>query len=187
MKKRILILALAAILVGCAIGGTMAYYTNQNAVTNVITAGNIRAELQEWADLDMKVPYADPEDAIMPGDDVTKVVTVKNIGDFDAWIRLRFVTSAEGDNIPSEGELPMLLDVDTEAWTLQDGWYYYNAKLEPGVTAEPLFTTVSFPTEMDNQWQSATFHIAIDMQATQVAHNGTSALDAAEASWPIIE
>ena len=77
MKKRILILALAAIMVGCAIGGTMAYYTNQNAVTNVITAGNIRAELQEWADLDMTVPYKNPEDAIMPGDDVTKVVTVK--------------------------------------------------------------------------------------------------------------
>ena len=185
MKKRILILALAAIMVGCAIGGTMAYYTNQNAVTNVITAGNIRAELQEWADLDMTVPYKNPEDTIMPGEDMTKVVTVKNIGDFDAWIRLRFVTSAEGDGIPTEGELPMLLDVDTEAWTLSDGWYYYNAKLEPSVTAEPLFTTVTFPEEMGNEWQNAVFHISIDMQAVQVANNGTSALDAA--GWPIIE
>lgn len=182
MKKRSLFIVLAAILVGCTIGGTMAYFTNQNTATNVITAGNIKAELQEWADLEMTVPYEDPDEYLVPGDNVTKVVTVKNTGAYDAWIRVQFVTTAEGENIPAEGELPMLLNVDTEAWTLSDGWYYYNAKLEPGTTAEPIFTTVDFDSAMDDNWQDAVFRINVAMQATQVANNGTSALDAA--GWP---
>ena len=184
MKKRILLMALAAILVGCAIGGTMAYYTNQNTATNVITSGNIRAELQEWADLDMTVPYTDPEDSLMPGEDVTKVVTVKNTGGYDAWIRVRVATTAQGDGIPTAGELPMSMDFNTTDWTEKDGWYYYNAALKPAGTTEALFTTVNFPEAMDNEWQSATFLIDITMQAVQVVHNGDSALDAA--GWPII-
>ena len=182
MKKRILILALAAIMVGCAIGGTMAYYTNQATATNVITAGNIRAELREWADLENRIPYADPEEPIMPGEDVTKIVTVENTGDFPAWIRLRFVTTAEGENIPTEGELPMLLDVNTEKWLLTDGWYYYDAVLDAGAMATPIFTTVRFESAMGNAWQNATFYIDVEMQAVQVANNGDSVLDAA--GWP---
>ena len=158
MKKRILILALAAIMVGCAIGGTMAYYTNQATATNVITAGNIRAELREWADLENRIPYADPEEPIMPGEDVTKIVTVENTGDFPAWIRLRFVTTAEGENIPTEGELPMLLDVNTEKWLLTDGWYYYDAVLE----ADAYFPNL----DEDSRW------VCADISETEFTASG---------------
>ena len=182
MKKRILIIALAAIVAGCAIGGTIAYYTNQNTVTNVITAGNIKVALQEWADLEMTKPYADPEDAIMPGEEVTKVVTAKNTGDNAAWIRIQFVTTAEGETVPADGEIPLLIDVDADKWILQDGWYYYNDKLAPGDTASPLFTTVTFESGMGNDWQNATIHLTVDLEAVQVANNGDTVLDAA--GWP---
>ena len=162
----------------------MAYYTNQNTATNVVTAGNIRAELQEWADLENEIPYTDPEDYIAPGDNLSKAVTVKNTGLGDAWIRIQFVIRAEGDNIPAQGTPPVVLDVNTEAWTEQDGWYYYNAALKSGETTEPIFTTVSFEKTMDNNWKNALVYIDVAMQATQVANNGASALDAAEASWP---
>lgn len=182
MKKRSLFIALAAILVGCAIGGAMAYYTNQSAVTNVVTAGNVRVELQEWADKDMTVPYADPENDIIPGENVSKVVTAKNVGTGDAWIRIQFVTTAEGDEIPEEGAMPLSVDVDTEGWTLQDGWYYYNTTLKTGETATPLFTTVSFDSAMDGDWESSIINIDVTLQAVQVAHNGETVFEAA--GWP---
>ena len=187
MKKRILILALAAILVGCAIGGTMAYYTNQATATNVITSGSIDVELHEWADKKNQVPFEDVE-GIMPGEAVTKIVEVENTGLNDAWIRVRVTTTAEGENVPDPlpEPLPITMDIG-DKWTEKDGWYYYGEKLAPTGVTQPLFTTVSFADGMGNDWQSASFMIDITVQATQVANNGDpdgTALEAAEASWP---
>jgi len=184
MKKRILILALAAVIVGCSIGGTMAYYTNQNTATNVITSGSIDVELLEWADEAREVPFADVE-GIMPGEDVTKIVEVKNTGLNAAWIRIQLTQNATGENVPDPlpEQLPITMDIG-DKWTEKDGWYYYADALAPGDVSQPLFTTVSFPNTMDNEWQSAEFSIAVALQATQVANNGDSALEAAAASWP---
>ena len=182
MKRRIALAALVLLLVCGVAGGTTAYYTTTAQATNVITTGGIDVDLQEWADED-GTPFEDVL-GVLPGRSVTKIVTAKNIGPNEAWVRLRFEKSvqlAEG----VEGEVdPALveLDLNTEDWIEKDGWYYYSQKLLPGEISPPLFTEVNFAEEMGNVWQGSTVTIDVEMHAVQVANNGVAVLEAA--GWP---
>jgi len=189
-KRRVLYLVLALILILGAVGGTAAYYIAQNIATNVVTTGNIRAEIQEWADEEMTVPFQNYTLA-MPGAKATKVVTVLNTGDYTAWIRLRVeksyelavspLTRAALDQARQEEDL-IHLNVNSDAWTEKDGWYYCHEAVKPGEVTAPLFTAVILDESLGNVWQGATVTIDVDMQAVQFANNGSTVLEAA--GWP---
>lgn len=188
MKKRILVIAVIAIFASLAAYGTLAYFTYEDTATNVITAGDVKIDLEEWAESEggSLVPFEDIDD-VMPGMDVSKIVQVKNTGGQDAWIRVsveKTITLADG----KDGEVDLSLvtyDLNTEYWTEKDGYYYYNEVLKPGETTEPLFTTVSFSKEMSNMYQHSRAVVEIDAQATQAKNNGTTVFDAA--GWPNAE
>lgn len=186
MKKRIIVIALIVALAVLAVGGTSAYFTAQSTATNVITAGSVKIDLVEMsipADGGDPVPFENV-DGVMPGASVSKIVTVKNTGDNAAWVRVS-VEKAIALKDGAEGEVDLSLvsfDLNREFWTEQDGYYYYNAELKPGAETEPLFTAVSFAAEMGNMYQESTATVSVNAQATQVVHNGGSALDAA--GWP---
>lgn len=186
MKKRLFVCALIAICLSVTAYGTLAYFTHEETATNVITAGDIEIDLQEWAIPDGggdRVPFEDVMD-VMPGVEVSKIVEVKNTGDNAAWVRIcldKSITLADG----VEGEVDLSLvsyDLNKDYWTEKDGFYYYNAALNPDQTTEPLFTKVIFSKNMSNMYQHSKAVVEVTAQATQVANNGTSALDAA--GWP---
>ena len=186
MKKRLLAVALAVVCLSLAAYGTVAYFTAEDIAANVITAGNIRIELQETAVPESggdPVPFEDLI-GVMPGAEVSKIVEVKNTGDKTAYIRIRLeknLTLAEGRT--GEPDINLIgLNIDTESWTEKDGYYYYNAALEPGQTTEPLFTAVHFAKTMSNMYQESRAILQVNAFATQTAHNGASALEAA--GWP---
>ena len=81
MKKRIVALALVVLMLTVAvIGGTMAYFTDNDEATNVFTTGNVDIDLDENFDADNAT--------LMPGIDITKEVDVKNLGTEDAFVRV---------------------------------------------------------------------------------------------------
>lgn len=182
MKRRLFILSILTICVVSIAAGTLAYFSTTDRATNVITAGNVKIDLEEWSKTEdgTLVPFEDVDD-VMPGTEVSKIVQVKNIGGQSAWVRIsvkKAITLAEG--MTGEIDLPLVTyDIDTEHWTEKDGYYYYNEALAPEATTEPLFTTVSFSERMDNRYQHSKVVITVLAQATQTAHNGTSAMDAA--------
>lgn len=189
MKKKLLILSLAAICLAIAAVGTLTYFTSVDSAHNVITTGGIEIELQEWMENpdpgeDGEELIAFPADGItdvMPGTSVSKIVRVKNIGSNPAYIRLQVdktitPAQAEGD-VTLDPDL-VALNFNTTAWTYQGGYYYYNEALDPDDTTPDLFTTVTFDSDMDNPYQGCTVDIEITAYATQVANNGTSALTA---------
>ena len=49
MKKKMFVCAIIAICASIVAYGTTAYFTHHDTATNVITAGNIKIDLQEWA------------------------------------------------------------------------------------------------------------------------------------------
>ena len=186
MKKRIIIISLIVALIAVAAVGTNAYFTAQSTATNVVTSGSIKIELLEMSvpdDGSEPVPFEDVT-GVMPGTSVSKVVTVRNTGDNAAWVRVsveKAIRLSEG----VEGDVDLSLvsfDVNREYWTEQDGYYYYNAELKPGAVTEPLFASVSFDPGMGNLYQNSTATVSVIAQATQVVHNGGSALEAA--GWP---
>ena len=116
--------------------------------------------------------------------EVSKIVQVKNIGGQSAWIRVsvdKTIQLAEG--VDGDVDLSLIsYDLNTDFWTEKDGFYYYNTILQPNEVTEPLFTKVIFSATMSNMYQNSKAVIDVTAQATQVANNGTCALDAA--GWP---
>ena len=109
MKKKLLILSLAAICLAITAIGTVAFFTADDTAHNVITTGEIAIDLFEWADDAKTTPF--PENGVngvMPGTEVTKIVEVKNTGANAAWVRIKVekaIQLAEDAAIP-EGFQP---------------------------------------------------------------------------------
>lgn len=182
LKKRFFACAILAIMLSLMGQATMAYFTATEVAENVITAGGIDVTLQE------KTASGDDfqdVDGVMPGDKVSKIVTVVNNLD-DAYVRVLVdvqILDAEGEKMTvSNLDDLLVIDYDTESWTLKDGAWYYNTALTEGETTKPLFTEVDFTKGMTDEFQSTTVIITLQAQATQVANNGTDVFTAA--GWP---
>ena len=183
-KKRTLIASIVLIIALLLVGGTMAYFNADDTAHNVIATKELDIDLIEWADMDKTVPF--PEEGItgaLPGDSIIKIPEVRNTNLSDAWIRVAVKKSItlSGAGIPDTSLIK--LNINTEYWEEQDGYYYYKGKLEAGETTEPLFTTVTLDKSMDDMYRDCTISIDIIAQGVQTANNGTSAL-AAE-GWPV--
>lgn len=185
MKKKILVIAIVAICLSIAAYGTVAYFTYEDTATNVIVAGNVRIALHQWqlTDGGEREAFEGPLN-ILPGTAVSKIVEVENTGANAAWIRVSVETAIELATGVSGEPDPQLIRfaVNTEHWTVRDGFYYYNLPLNAGQTTQPLFTQVVFADNMGNLYQNSTAILTIQAQATQVAHNGETVWEAA--GWP---
>ena len=188
MKKKIAIGAVLVLCLSMLIYSTIAYFNTADTARNVITAGDIKIELQETAIRDgEEILFEQSQERfnVMPGQDVSKIVRVKNTGSNPAYIRVE-VQKAIALAADSHGDVDLgliSLDFDSEKWILgSDGYYYYNEPLAPGETTAALFRNVKFDIGMGNMYQGSTATIKVSAQATQVKNNGDNALDAK--GWP---
>lgn len=186
MKKKCLLCAFIAICLSIVAYGTTAYFSYEDTATNVITAGDIKIDLQEWSipnEGEEPIPFKDVID-VQPGMDISKIVQIKNIGSQDAWVRISLDKSIIfADGVDGDADLSLITyDLNTEYWIEQNGYYYYNTILKSGETTKPLFTKVSFSPDMSNLYQHSKAVINVNAQATQVIHNGETVLEAN--GWP---
>lgn len=180
MKKKTMALCLALVLiVVAAVGGTLAYFTDEDSKTNTFTMGNVNIELTE-------ANWNAPDNAL-PGVAYAKEPVVKNIGKNSAWIRVdvtlsdarAFKTAAAEYNI---NDLSGIFTGHNESkWTraaITEGAdtltysYYYNSLLAPGANTEALFTAVEIPAQFDNEDMAAigdNFTITIKAHAIQAS------------------
>ena len=179
MKRKILA---SALIIAClsilAIGGTLAYYSTSNTAHNLITTGGIDIKLIETGADGNPFP-ADGITGVMPGQKVTKEVTVQNVGPNDAYLRLKVTGSVIGSNQQPLEYKYISCDFNTENWEERDGYYYYLKPLAPNQTTEALFSKVSFDPQMGNEYQNATVNITVEAQAVQARNNGTDVFTAA--------
>lgn len=130
---------------------------------------------------DTAVPYPEAPIKIMPSVEVSKIVTIQNTGDLNAWISVRVdktVASMEtGELLPVDTGL-FDCDFNTVDWTQKGDYWYYNKPLKAGETTKPLFTTVTFASEMDNAYANSTITFLVTANAVQSDLNGSSAQDA---------
>ena len=185
MSKKKIIAMMALVIVIAILGtGTLAYFTTKAVVHNVITTGGVGITLEEKM-LDEngnEVDYENPKDHVSPGEDVSKIVRVKN-DDADAWIRVRVDMRVETPRDEMDPGEDITLNYNAEDWTYHEGWYYYNEILPSGQRTTPLFEEVNLSGEgMGNEYQNSTIYIDVKAQAVQSANNGTSVLTAT--GWP---
>lgn len=98
-KKKILVLALSLAMVAIlAVGGSLAYFTSEDKADNTFTFGNVKIDLIEDFDKDEKTDAAN----LIPGKDIKKEVSVKNIGALPAYVRVHIaIPTALDDGNPN--------------------------------------------------------------------------------------
>lgn len=185
-KRRILAIALIAIGLSAVATGTYAYFVAEETAYNVITTGALFMDLVEETEDGKPWPEEGIKD-VVPCMDVGKVVYVENKGGVPFFTRIQKETTV----IPAPGVTAELtdeyisVDINTECWIEQGGFYYYYRILQPGEKTEPLFTKVSFAPEMGNEYQDSTVEVYVLAQAVQSDNNGYDPLMALGWSEPM--
>ena len=177
LRKRLMLLGAVLVSLSVLAGGTIAYFTAEETVYNVITTGELKMDLvEETTDGE---PW--PEGGIsgvMPGMIVDKKAYVENEGDIEFYTRMRIGMEMEDRNGKRLSAEHVELDINTKDWTEKDGYYYYKKPLKPGEKTEPLFTKVSFDVRMGNEYMKSKLEIYVHAEAVQSKNNGTDALSA---------
>ena len=181
MKKKLLILSLAAICLAITAIGTLAYFTSEGTAHNVITTGGVEIAVQEWADEGRTKPFENLT-GVMPNTTVTKIAEIKNTGASDAWVRIKVEKNIKLQGEGTSDTSLVELTLNTTDWTEKDGYYYYKEALKPGEVTAPIFTAVTFKPDMGNEYQNATATVDVTAQAVQTANNGATVMDAQ--GWP---
>ena len=167
-KCKLLVIALAAILLTVLTQPSLAYYAVVGQATNVVTSGNIKMQVHEKT-----ADGSDfPEDGvhILPGDVVSKHVFVENICSHPFYLRVKLVSGSTDEALPAEECLKM--DIDTQNWTYVDGFYYYNRILQPEETTPALFTQVEIVgSKMDQSHVGSTLSLSVNAYAVQSENN----------------
>ena len=143
MKKKILVLCMVVALAATAIiGGTLAYFTDTDEATNTFTAGGVKIDLIEQQVNEDRTALEDFEQGqvLMPivgsaqgeKDDfgqpvaanyIDKIVTIKNTGKSDAYVRAYFA-------------IPSALDDGYETFNAGLNTLHFNFGNEKGVSTE---------------------------------------------------
>lgn len=190
MKKKILLLAVAAICVAILASGTLAYFVAEDTAHNIITTAGVGIEIEEWQESEGGlVPYPDEPVAVMPGAVVSKIATVKSTEE-KAYIRAKYeivLTDAKGNVVDLTHEQlakAIKINVDEAHWLDNgDGWWYFDESVSKNDVTSAFFTQVEFDkSAMTNEYQECTVDITVIAQAVQAANNGSTALEAA--GWP---
>lgn len=172
MKKdrmRMLVIALAAILVTLFTQPALAFYTTTGIATNVITSGDIRLVIHE------KTASGEdfPKDGVyvIPGDIVSKRVTIENVCAHPFYLRVKLVQGIDSDELSVDDCLKV--DLNTEYWTLkEDGYIYFNGIVQPGETVPAVFTQVEIVGDKVNQsYIGSTLSLTVTAQAVQSENN----------------
>ena len=167
-RARLLLIALAAILLTVLTQPTLAYYTTIGKATNVVTSGDIRLMIHEktadGSDFPSEGVY------IIPGDIVSKQVSVENVCAHPFYLRVKLVSGSTNETLSAEDCLKM--DINTNDWTCQDGFYYFNRILEPGETTPALFTQVEIVgSKVDQTHIGSTLSLTVNAYAVQSENN----------------
>ena len=179
MKKKLsIIFGIIAILAVISVG-TLAYFTSEQNAENVISAGNIKLEIHE------KTASGEdfPEEGIivMPGDTVSKIVTVENTGDHPLYLRVKLTEGVSDEALTEDDCLD--ININRSCWLEKDGYYYYYRALQSGETTEQLFSEVYFDLyNIDNKYLGKYFTLNVAASAVQSENNGSDVLNAI--GWP---
>lgn len=154
MKKKILAMVLCVAMLAIAIvGGTLAYFTDEDAKTNTFTVGNVSIVLNEpkWDTTGAAEAFD-----VYPGEPLAKDPTVTNDGANPCFVRIS-VSELEQfvEKYGEDAKITYRTDYVEGAlgtdWVLHtDGYFYYTKVLQPGETTDALFDQIVIPFALKN-------------------------------------
>lgn len=186
MKKKIALACTAVVLVAAVVvGTTLAWFTDTEAKTNVVTLGNVDITLEEpsFNDADPSTPEIEYGETIMPGEVITKDPTITNVSDFACYVRakIEFTGPTDKTELSDDDLYFKYTDPNTQAvsyisindasangnkWVKSGEYWYYTEPLKKN-DAVVLFDTVIVPEEWNNEVANQDFSISVSAEAIQ--------------------
>lgn len=167
MKKKIIAVCLIVALAATAVvGGTLAWFTDDEVATNTFTVGNVDITLTEpnWTSTGSQDA---PE--VYPGEPLAKDPTVKNDGKNPCFVRIK----VEGlDCLGNAGMITYRTDYVPgklgDHWVDGgDGYFYYDQVLAVGATTDALFDQIVIPTGLTNGDATTLHNVVVTAEAVQ--------------------
>lgn len=201
-KKTTVMIGAVLLCTALAVGGTVAYLTDKDEVTNQFTVGRVEIEGKEPGYT--PDPSGKTED-IVPTEVIPKDPQITNIGKNDAYVYMdvsipvaKVITVDEqgkrqNDGAAKETELFTMNEL-SEQWTLMyqkrvgDNMVYtysYNDILAPQETTAPLFQSVTFANVVEGQLEESQLDIPVNFYAIQSLNTGggSSVVEQAADAW----
>ncbi len=181
-KIRLTVISVIAIVLSLFMQETVAFYSTVGKADNVVTSGNVKLRIHEMTDQGTEFPGEGVY--IMPGDVVSKEVSIENICEHPFYLRVRIVYGVDSEVLPADDCFK--LNINEEYWQRVGDWYYYNAVLQPGETTPVVFSHVEIVgSKVDKDYIGKTLMLTVKAQAVQSENNPVSGTDTFKASgWP---
>lgn len=203
MKKRVLLMGLAAVMVmGAVVGGSLA--AGQASAENPVTAPLAAATLNiEWTGgKSDPVTLEVTDKALMPADEieVKDGYKVDNTGNVDAYIRVT-VTKYWADGKGKTTDLAaenIELGLNSEDWLQAESLfegnsnetevYYYKYPVPAGQSTSELLETIGIPADLTNDYADKTVKLEAVADGVQFAGADAADLNASGilASWGVV-
>lgn len=211
MSKKKLTVLISSALIVAAIGGSFAWFTASDSLTNHFTTAGVKdgddkddgvkiKENEEWTDPDGDGVYENEEAKnITPGTEVNKDVWTKNTAKYVSFIRVKltpeftntkFIDLANADNNLLELTLANTTnttDLEENKWVDGgDGYYYYLAPVDPDAETDKLLDAVTLSKDANNDYKNAEFDVKADAEGIQ-ATNKAAASEWSTANAAVLE
>ena len=188
-KKKIIGLCIAGVLVVGSIGGSLAWFTSSDSVTNPFSTASTDNPSDPNSGIKIHEDFnKEDADNTLPGDTVTKQVNVINKATYDQLIRVKIKKvwkDAKGEEKPDldtkninlnfENSLTDSNKPEEGKWIEgSDGYYYYNGIVNPDGQTANLLESVTLSKDTTNEFKGLKFDVVVDSEGVQAANGAVN-------------
>ncbi|NGT33144.1 hypothetical protein G6Z26_14010 [Clostridium perfringens] len=188
-KKKIIGLCIAGVLAVGSIGGSLAWFTSSDSVTNPFSTASTDNPSDPNSGIKIHEDFK-PEDAdnTLPGDRVTKQVNVINKATYDQLIRVKIKKvwkDAKGNEKSDLDTKNIILNFEKNLTDFNkpeegkwiegsDGYYYYNGIVNPDGQTANLLESVTLSKDTTNEFKGLKFDVVVDSEGVQAANGAVN-------------
>ena len=188
-KKKIIGLCIAGVLAVGSIGGSLAWFTSSDSVTNPFSTASTDNPSDPNSGIKIHEDFnKEDADNTLPGDNVTKQVNVSNKATYDQLIRVKIKKvwkDAKGEEksdldtkniiLNFENNLTDSKDPKEGKWIEgSDGYYYYNGIVNPDGQTANLLESVTLSKDTTNEFKGLKFDVVVDSEGVQAANGAVN-------------
>ncbi|EIF6296490.1 hypothetical protein LFJ66_001244 [Clostridium perfringens] len=188
-KKKIIGLCIASVLAVGSIGGSLAWFTSSDSVTNPFSTASTDNPSDPNSGIEIHEDFnKEDADNTLPGDKVKKQVNVINKATYDQLIRVKI------EKVWKDAKGEPKNDLDTKNIILNfgdnladskgpkegkwiegsDGYYYYNGIVNPKGQTANLLESVTLSKDTTNEFKGLKFDVVVDSEGVQAANGAVN-------------
>ena len=188
-KKKIIGLCIAGVLAVGSIGGSLAWYTSSDSVSNPFSTASTDNPSDPNSGIEIHEDFnKEDADNTLPGDKVKKQVNVINKATYDQLIRVKI------EKVWKDAKGEPKNDLDTKNIKLNfgknladsnkpeegkwiegsDGYYYYNGIVNPKGQTANLLESVTLSKDTTNEFKGLKFDVVVDSEGVQAANGAVN-------------